>query len=161
MRPHSDSCRKLVLLRGWLCGIPEWNNSQERVPQHGCLPQPTTHPLVAVAVAICLLCRISWAANCFFFISSSRSSIRSSHSILGSSSGPKCHSNSLLRFILPLIRQRKTLAKAGAGAGGQWQMRVSTAIVARVCARKEDLLRRRARFLVLGLGSGWHVAGSK
>lgn len=119
----------------------------------------TTHPLVAAA--ICLLCRISWAANCFFFISSGSSrgsSIRSSHIVLGSSSGLKCHSNSLLRFILPLIRRSKTLGKAGTGAGagaeagGQWQMRVSTAIVARVCARKEDLLRRRARFLVLGWG---------
>lgn len=120
MRPHSDSCRsrcccrsrKLLLLRGWLCGIPEWNNSQEREPQHGCLPHDPPLSSSSVAAAICLLCRISWAASmglgCQLFLlhhqqqqQQQQHGIRSSNSVLGSSSGPKCHSNSLLRFIFP------------------------------------------------------------
>lgn len=155
-------------LRGWLCGIPEWNNSQSE--SHNMAARPTPK-----AERRCHLFALphffASSANCFFFISSSSSSRRGWGGVAAqaaaagasaASSGPplprECHSNSLLRFIFPLpARQagRRQIAcgmsTTGVGGSGKSGLGVgvgfgvlgyggceckSTAIVARVCARK-------------------------
>lgn len=165
MRPHWDSCRyrcrKLPLLppllpallfRGWLCGIPEWNNSQSE--SHNMAARPTPK---AWRTAICLLCRISLAA--LPTVPSSSAAARAAGASAASSGIPlprECHSNSLLRFIFPLLGWQaggwaaerhidyafdsEAVASWGRGSswgwGWAWGECKSTAIVARVCARK-------------------------